>query len=222
MTRSIRRQRGLSMIGLLIGLLLSLLSTVGAMTLFRAVVQNSVGAQADAAQDSVVSSALLSTQLEIQKAGYGIEDAAASPSAAVNTDLVLLADASVDGGAVAGTPVSIDAIPRTGNGVFWRWREAGTDRCGGVVAANGGLRALRNDDCPGLANIATIDWEVLQLIPDDRLPEADAVGFEVQSGSCWPFGKSDPETGVVVTLSAGNSTEGLATQYEVCLPNIRP
>jgi hypothetical protein len=216
------------MVGLLIGLLLSLLSTVGAMTLFRAVVQNSVGAQADAAQDSVLSSALLSTQLEIQKAGYGIEDAAsncagvafASPSAAVNTDLVLYADASVDGSAVAGTPVSIDATQRAGNGLFWRWREAGTDRCGGVVAEQGGLRALRSDDCPGLASIATIDWEVLPLIPDARLSEDDAVRFAAQSGSCWPFGKSAPETGVLVTLSAGNSTEGLGTQYETCLPNI--
>jgi len=231
MRAGLNRQLGLSMISLLIGLMLGLLSTVAAMALFRTVVQNAVGAQDNLAQDSVVSSGLLTAQLEVQKAGYGVESdtnnctaistASPEPSGTANVDLVMYSGAAMSGVRVTGTTVSIDPVQKTGNALLWRWHEAGADRCAGLVAENGGLQFLERANCPGLATAGTIDWTVTPLIPDGRLQGGDAVAFGARSDLCWPYGKREvPDKGVVLTLAAGNSSAALQSEYTVCLPNV--
>ena len=223
-----RRQLGLSMISLMVGLMLGLLSTVAAMALFRTVVQNAVGAQDNLAQDTVVSSAMLTAQLEVQKAGYGIEDvtdncaatATSSPSGTTNVDLRMFTGATLSGSRVSGTDVTIAAAQRNGNALLWRWREAGADRCAGLVAADGGLQFLQRANCPGLASANTIDWTVTPLIPAGRLDGPAAVAFSARADMCWPYGKGVPARGVVLTLTAGNSSAALQTAYTLCLPNI--
>lgn len=224
-----KRQFGLSMISLMVGLMLGLLSTVAAMALFRSVVQNAVGAQDSLAQDTVVSSAMLTAQLEIQRAGYGIGDVnnncAASaefgPAGAANADLRLLSGASLSGARVDGTGVTIAAAEREGNALLWQWRnEVGVDQCGGLLSVDGGLQLLQRADCAGLVNLAAINWTVTPLIPASRLAGVDEVVFAARGELCWPYQKAAPVTGVVMRMSAGNSSAALQTAYSICLPNI--
>jgi hypothetical protein len=70
---SIRRQAGYSMVSIMVGLVISLL-TVGAMlAIYRTVVEVSGRASADAVRDGQVASGLMAAQLELHNAGYRID-----------------------------------------------------------------------------------------------------------------------------------------------------
>ena len=75
MIRSLHRQRGISLISLMIGLLVSLLAVMGMMALYRTVMHTTTesGAYAQLAGDR--SAALLVAHTYLQGAGFGVEDA---------------------------------------------------------------------------------------------------------------------------------------------------
>lgn len=225
---TLRHQRGMTLVSLMVGLLLGLLSTVAAMTLFRTVVQNSVSAGTDLAQDTMVSSALLRAQLEVHNAGYGFEPADA------HDRLRLYASASLNGSTVSGSPVAIDPVQKSGNALLWQWFDpdasaseeeesgAGVFRCAGLIATSGGLRLLENGDCPDFASPTSISWSTTTLIPDGRLDENGGVQFAARDDLCSPYGKDQNGRGVLLTMSASNSTATLRSEYSLCLPNISP
>lgn len=221
------RQRGLSLISTLVGLLLAILSALAVMTLFRTVIQISVSAKDNATQDSVVSSGLLTAQMEIQKAGFGIESVApnctssaySSPSASANTDLILLSDAALDSGTLSGTLTSLSATAAVGNALVWHWVDGGLNYCAGLLASGGGLRSLRPTTCTAATDWATTAWTSVDLIPQGRL--ADGFRFsDVRTAACWPFGKSTTAAGVSMVMTASNSSSGLSSSQTICLPNI--
>lgn len=223
------RQRGLSLLSTLVGLVLGVVSALAVMALFRTVIQISVGAKDNAAQDSVVSSGLLTAQIEMQKAGYGIESAVSncagvaysSPSASINTDLVLLSSASLSNGTLSGTPQTLSAVAAQGNAMVWRWMESGVSYCAGMLASGGGLRSLRPTGCTAATDWAATTWTAVDLIPQGRLTDDKSFQFtEVKTASCWPFAKSSLVSGVSLLMGAGNSSTGLTTSQTVCLPNM--
>lgn len=231
-----KHQHGIGLLTTLIGLLIGSLSALAMMTMFRSVVQNAIGARENAAHDGVVASALLAVQQDIQKAGFGIESATAAancanlaqtgPSATVNSDLVLISNAALSSSSsssitLSGSALNVTATPQEGNALIWRWIDGGQSYCAGVVAAEGGLRALRQRTCSSATNWSALAWSSTELIPRGILTDSKAFRFtQVRKTSCWPYGKASNLSGVSLTLVAGNSSSGLSSSQTVCLPNI--
>lgn len=67
-----RQQGGQSLISMLVGLLISLITIAAMMTLYKTMVEVSSNASRSALRDGQVSAALLSAQIELQGAGFGV------------------------------------------------------------------------------------------------------------------------------------------------------
>ncbi len=67
-----QRQRGQSLISMMVGLVISLITIAAMMTLYKTMVEVSSNASRSALRDGQVSAALLSAQIELQSAGFGV------------------------------------------------------------------------------------------------------------------------------------------------------
>jgi type II secretory pathway pseudopilin PulG len=76
MTSSFRRVQGMSLISLMIGILISMIGILAGIVLYQNMVKVTIQTRTDAAQDGQLASAMLSLQLELQAAGFGIDKAA--------------------------------------------------------------------------------------------------------------------------------------------------
>lgn len=72
------RQQGLSLISLLIGLFISMLCILVGLTLYKNTLTLSTESKIDAQHDGQIAAVLLTLQMELQNAGYGIASAGAS------------------------------------------------------------------------------------------------------------------------------------------------
>lgn len=67
-----RRQRGYSLISMMIGLVISLLTIAAMLAVYKMVVEVSGRASADSLRDGQVATGLLAAQMELHNAGYGV------------------------------------------------------------------------------------------------------------------------------------------------------
>ena len=137
------KQTGLSLISMMVGLLISLLAVLLAMTVYKLVIGVSVNAIGTSQRDGQRASALLATQIELQQAGYGIERTVGP----VDTSLLHLTNEPAQ--------------------AVWRFRpDLTTDTCAGVrvVAAgtSAGLSWLPPKSC---SSAATATWAAADLQP---------------------------------------------------------
>lgn len=70
--RSARRQRGQSLIGVMVGLLISLLTIAAMVAVYALMIDVSGNASRSAHRDGQLASALLTAQIEMQRAGFGV------------------------------------------------------------------------------------------------------------------------------------------------------
>src|SRR5690606_20913815 len=100
-------QRGMTLIGTLVGLLLSVLGVVAMLALYRTMVDVSTSSGQSAVRDSQLASALLGAQMELQAVGWRIEPGEAGDNLRLAGD---------------------------GRGVVWRFRhvEGGPLLCAGL------------------------------------------------------------------------------------------
>ena len=137
------KQTGLSLISMMVGLLISLLAVLLAMTVYKLVIGVSVNGIGTSQRDGQRASALLATQIELQQAGYGIERTVGP----VDTSLLHLTNEPAQ--------------------AVWRFRpDLTTDTCAGVrvVAAgtSAGLSWLPPKSC---SSAATATWAAADLQP---------------------------------------------------------
>ena len=137
------KQTGLSLISMMVGLLISLLAVLLAMTVYKLVIGVSVNGIGTSQRDGQRASALLATQIELQQAGYGIERTVGP----VDTSLLHLTNEPAQ--------------------AVWRFRpDLTTDTCAGVrvVAAgtSAGLSWLPPKPC---SSAATATWAAADLQP---------------------------------------------------------
>ena len=69
----LNQQRGISLISLMVGTVLSMLTIIAMLALYKNLVQVAVDATQDANHDGGLASALLVAQLELQGAGFGMD-----------------------------------------------------------------------------------------------------------------------------------------------------
>jgi hypothetical protein len=241
-----RRQLGISLVSLMVGLTLSTISVLALMSLYRGIVaqsSGSTGASARARDDGLLSTAQLSVELELQRAGYGF--GTSSGAALVNTNLILVNGAtwtrSGSAQLLGGTARTIGASAQTGNALAWDYNltpgTASAARCRALIATGGGLVSLKPSS--DTVQCAASSWASLQWVKDNDLvvpgvllSTAQASVFSVaSSSSCWPYGKASTVTAkgtggsstqVVVSLSSVSSASSAlaGSSATVCLPNL--
>lgn len=212
-------QRGLSLVGLMVGLLLSMIGILAGMMLYQNMVRVSIESRTDAAQDGQLASAMLSLQLELQSAGYGI----ASDEAGTHLQLV------------AGPPQTL----------YWRYREAATFVCRGFriediennTRRQLQLLALPAASCNASGVLSSLpNWAVTSVLAEFRASvaaKASLPAIAVNAGvqECFPYGMGEAADHQLVTITADNAArraavdEGTAVPnapivYNFCLPNL--
>ncbi|MCY1267957.1 hypothetical protein D9M68_216890 [compost metagenome] len=215
-----KRQSGISLISLMLGLLLSTLSILAMLGLYRNLVQAAVVATQDANQDGQLAAGLLTAQLELQSAGFGIDGN--TPANLQKTDIAL------DG---ASQPA-----------LLWRYRDSLGHQCRGLVdrgasdAASGKavrlLSLLQADNCSAGASLAGMNWTVRHDLARQLVPAAQQaapqplVSFALASVDCAPYGFGERARHPQVTLSAQSSSQLAGASgiqplsYSLCLSNI--
>lgn len=210
---------------MMIGLVISSLSILAMLSLYRNLVHQAADSIVHSNLDGQVAAGLLTAQIELQSAGFGI------PSAAVNQDLMLLAGASLSpGGMLSGTIQNILGSEQEGEAVVWGSNPTRSAYlCSALLAEDGGLILLRGVPCNRAIQFSSADWsnDRVALIAPGTLNAEQAVSIRTQVNACWPYGKSFANPAVQVIISAGNSTLNTdtayaASSYTLCLPNLAP
>ena len=217
------RQRGITLISLMTGLVISMVLVLATLMLFQRMVRATTAARSDAQADAQRSAAFLSAGIAAQEAGYGIDAAQAG------THLVVLTSAALADSALSGTPASLGA---TGNAVVWAENATGARRCSALLAPSGsgqgGLRKLGPVPCADAAAFSALAWTTaLPLMDAPTAPVADPpaaplVTITWREAACTPFGiaagTGAPEK-VLLTLTAANSN-GVQLETSQCLANV--
>lgn len=213
-----RRQRGLTLISLLIGMLLSSLCILAMLGLYRNLVHTAVVATQDANQDGQIAAGLLTAQLKLQSAGFGMESG-------VNLD---------DPGITVGGSTQRALLWRYQDSLGYQCRGL-TDRPGTDSASGKALRILsllQADDCTANASLGGLQWKVRQdlarqVVPEHHPAAQPLTGFLITpSVECTPFGFGEAARHPQVTLSAHNSVRLAGNDeidllsYHICLSNI--
>lgn len=225
------RQRGTTLISLMIGLVISMIVVLATMMLFQRTSRVTGEARRDAQADAQRSAAILAASMVLQEAGYGIN------AAQMGTHLVVLTDAKLTGTALTGTLAeavdtdtavvcdTADPPAACRTAVVWAEHTTNDMRCSGLLALKGkkpaDLRKLGPATCTDASNFAAVAW------PSQALSNTP-VTISWKAESCSSFGIA-PVTQVsgagagtqkvLLTLSSKNSN-GVTLQTSQCLTNI--
>lgn len=233
------RQAGISLIATMVGLMLGLFAALSIMSIFKTQAKAVIQTRTNSALDGQVATALLVSELEMQRAGWGVEapagnsctDGAAGPAGTANTDFVLANGAGFaadDSTSMSGDAVAIGAAGAAavnGNAVFWHFKDdAGASKCTGLFATNGGLFRLAEKTCTDASSWSST-WHANEIIPVVQAGTLSAAGKAIQFGvqrvpSCAPYGRMAAGPGLRVIVSAGQSMDNLSSSVTSCVPNI--
>lgn len=214
-----RGERGMSLISLMIGILISMIGVLAGIVLYQNMVKVTIQTRTDAAQDGQLASAMLSLQLDLQTAGFGI-DKVAKPG----PHLVL----------VAGPPQTL----------YWRFQNdinnPDSAVCRGFriqdeVTAEGEFRKLQLLS-PATPASCTLDavltglgggWAVDNVLAEFRKSAAGATGFPVITlalgmSNCFPYGLGEAGNYRMVTITADGAVRRAAIDAGVAAPAVAP
>lgn len=234
-----RAQHGFTLIGLMIGTTISLISILAMLALYKNVVYNSMASIQGSRQDGQVASALITAQRELMNAGFWSGSATVRATADVDDNFVLLSGALLSNGTLTGSATAQTSFPtltstapngRTGNAIVWSYKTSATATasCAGLLFSNGALLSLKAAvNCTQASTQwGSTTWTSTTLIEKGQDSTAPlSVGF----AACWPYGRSTDTSNTAyrlqVSLSANNSTPDNTTsgyvksQATACLIN---
>lgn len=241
-------QRGYTLISMLVGLLIGVITVGGMLMLYKSLVVVAREVKAQAVQDGEVVSSVLGAQVGLQEAGFGL-------GASTGKDLIVIADAKLDFDATSGksklsgtAASSYDSAVR-GNAVVWGYNPTGGNakpdaaayRCSGLVlvvdpnapAGTPGARlyALQPIACDSAAAWNQLSWQPSALTSPDSMQASGL--FEVLASTCWPYAHTDAAKSIQLNYypepASASSSFGRGTgptmadhaAFSVCLPNFR-
>lgn len=194
-------QQGYSLISMMIGLLVTSISMLAMMALYKSAVFHiynpDSGSQISAIRNQQNLSGLLTMQSLLQGAGFGIADAAS------NTHFILVDGATLStttGNSLLTSPgsmVTISYSTKTGNAIFWEENNGlsnvTTDYiCRGLLSDkdNFALYALSStSSCDTVVSSwANQTWNISRIIKPDVLNGAIVFIAKLNSGKCSPYG----------------------------------
>ncbi|KAF1066901.1 MAG: hypothetical protein GAK45_01805 [Pseudomonas citronellolis] len=207
-----RRQRGLTLISMMVGLMISLLVILVMMTSFKTLLAISTEASREALQDGELATSLAALQMDIQGAGFGLDS---TNQALVQGSISLTGDAKA---------------------LLWRYLDGTTPVCAGVVErsasdADSGqvmrvVSRLRSSNCSTSADLTSLSWSWGEDLLHFRNQSTAQLQTSLGQGTCSPFGTlSDAGQHPIVTLTAPSALEqagatAASVSYSVCLLNL--
>lgn len=225
LTRFMKAQSGMSMVSLMVGMLLAMIGILAAMTLYQSMVRTSIETRTDAVLDGQLASAMLSLQLELQSAGFGL-------TAGVTPHIVRV----------------VTAAPGATQSLYWRFQATGapTPTCRGfrIEDSQGDnirqLQILQPTNpvvaCTAVAALEAINWSVLATVGEFRKSEAAKadlpdIDITMVDQNCFPYGMGQAVIHKMVTITADNAARRAAKKdgtanpndafvYSICLPNL--
>jgi prepilin-type N-terminal cleavage/methylation domain-containing protein len=214
---AVKKQRGVTLIELLIGLLLSSIAIAGMLLTFRSTLQVTARANPAAIADGERIAALLRTHLLLQKAGYGVD------TSDIDTLVLGMDDLSWDGSGLQSGSTGL------GSSLIWSSDSNldGVVECEGIVPSTGGGLVFVRADCANAATWQSAqNWVGVDLVapPSPEMPEA-ALAVTMDGSACSPVGVGDPAAdvlqGVTATVDITLST-GVVVSSSTCLYNFSP
>ncbi|MGB3393470.1 MAG: prepilin-type N-terminal cleavage/methylation domain-containing protein [Stenotrophomonas sp.] len=215
MSATRRRQRGQSLISMMIGLVISLITIAAMLTLYKTMVGVSNEASVAARRDGQVSAGLLAAQMELQSAGFGV-----ASTVPLGQRL---------------------AVSNSGKQVAWRYND-GADHCMGLwVDSKGIYRLPRKDAC---TDAAAQSWGTSEHAPMALMPASgdgslivfsgekggaslDGYKFTQKDASCLPYMQQDfsgTPAPAVQRINLENESKDeddpARVLFSVCLPNL--
>lgn len=217
------KQQGASLISLMVGVVLAMIGILAAVNLYENMIRTSVQTRSDAAQDGQIASSMLTLQLELQSAGFGITKDPAKQHIVRSAD---------------------------GSSLYWRFSDASGMHCKGfriVTSTDNTRRELQllklKTGCNDTAIITTFDWTPAgtetTTLAEFRKTDAAASDIPVISiapittQSCFPYGMGAKADHPLVTITADNAAITAAKKldaaaagpnapyrYDICLPNL--
>lgn len=211
-----RRQQGITLISMMIGLAISLGVILTMLSLFQSLIVISLKSNQDAAQDGEVSTGLTTLQSMVQSAGYGLE--------ADVTPHIELATTNV---------------AQESTSLLWRYADGGAIRCEGVVELASVdartkkdmrvLTLLTANPCSETAKLGSLTWTASSTLSRFKNTSSQQTRLTLEQQDCTPFGVSALKAQhYVVGMHAPSSavTAGVAgvepIHYSVCLTNLTP
>lgn len=197
-------QQGVTLIGLMVGLIISSLVVLGMFMLYRTVVHIAVDATESAKHDAELMTGMLAANIRLQGAGFH------QSNASYGSSLLILKNASMtqDGHRILGDVQSDTAGPITGNGVIWSSRNLQDSGaiCEALIPiafenSTKGL-AYTQADCTNLEN-----WESLSWSSPSPIVHKGKIGISATISPCKPFGIEQGAGGIQLTLYAFNSVQ---------------
>lgn len=219
------------MIGLLIGLLISMMSILASLTLYKNLLHVATESKIDTLYDGQLASALSVMQVELQSAGYGIDGA--------NGDDVVRVFTSASGGTDATLAL------------LWRYHDGTNFVCRGVLEhtntitdTDGDSRSVREltlrkvdsgcDETTALTSMTWSDdsllarWPMIATLKTYLSSNNTIFSFTLNSGPCSPFGVTSGEEHLQVSVLSPSSTTlnradtSARNDFVYCLPNTYP
>lgn len=209
-----RFQSGTSLVGLMIGLLVSVVGILASLTLYKTLVGVVAEAKADALHDGQLATTLLAIQLKVQNAGFGLNNA---------LDNILIVE-------VAGE-----------KRLYWRYEVDDQIICEGIrrytKTVNGNNRIAidyleaSGATCTDALALSTMLWAPVSTVSVFSQDITTTVDFSIANQSCSPYGMDEAGDYKVLTLT-GKGAATLAgaqannqtledTTLRLCLSNIK-
>lgn len=192
-------QRGVSLLSLLIGLVISMIAVLGVTSLFRTVIKNNTEASQNARVTAERAAAMLIADMHLADAGFGLEGS-------LSVNLLLLQGAQIDGeadGSVKVTGTEVTSVSGEGNALIWRFVDSeltsdGPDldskACAGLYASGDGISYLsRSSECKNF----------------------DVASFEESGWKLEPLVEGGPEFSIEIKRDADCSSFGIAGNSQV-------
>ncbi len=202
------RQYGFSMISLLVGLIISVVVTLGLLSVYRNSIQVTAQATTRTVDDSQLQALLVRTGATIQDAGYGI----ATPTFGI--DVIAISGATLSGTTLSGT---VAAAGAQANAVVWAMLTGATTQCAGFYApASGGLQYLSPVTCTDATGWASAVWQSSWVTQQTTAP----INFTIAQQTCAPYGITNTNGTHTLTVSSTNSISVAISSLQ-CLINIQ-
>lgn len=205
LSRSIKAQSGISLISLMVGITISLITSVAMLTLFRHSIKIAADTKAMSQQDGERTSAMTIAPILLQDAGFGINDAD------VDTNIIAIKGAALAANKLTGTTVSAG---EKANAIIWQRKLGATTECSALFAADKGLQKLGPVNCASLATWGNLTWTTQPLA---AIGKFEFVLAKVPA-NCTQFGYASSGK-ATVEITSDNAT-GRAVRSLSCLSNL--
>ena len=222
-----RRQQGASLLSLMAGLVVSLISVLATLSIYQNISVVSADTKTSVVHDGQIPGSLLVAEKYVMNAGYGIVDAGVGDIKRVTT------------AGTSTTPATISLL--------WRYQESSTVVCAGlresgITIGSDKYRTLRAiqavSGCTLSADLTSLSWtnETAILGQWPITPEVSTYlgsndtlfDFQIAPLTCSPFGYGVPRDHLGVTISIPGVVELNRTitaggnQAQLCLSNFYP